>query len=94
LSPFIRYTCAHELLPCIEAALAAHGYTILIPLQPSVSGANTLVMISGETSILLTYPTAGQVGEIEVWGPGQTAATMFLEALPMALQRQPTSPAR
>jgi hypothetical protein len=49
----IRCHCWSDLLPTIEATLAAHGYHIEVPLQKRGNGAGTMVMTYGLTSVLL-----------------------------------------
>jgi hypothetical protein len=41
---FIRYTCKAELLPVVEGAFAANGYTMDLPAQQHFSGATSLVI--------------------------------------------------
>jgi len=85
--PVIRYECLSELLPVVEAALAAHGYTVTEPLQKSVGGGHALVMGAGSASILLAHATDHERAEIEVWGTARDAAARFLESLPVRLHR-------
>ena len=88
MTPFIRYTCQPELLPIIEAALAANGYTIASPFQRSLSGATTMVMTSGLATLLLAYTPDHTLADIEVWGDALPIAVELLESLPLALTRQ------
>jgi len=90
MASFIRYTCRPELLPNIEAALAANGYTIASPFQRSFGGATTLVMTCGLATLLLAYTPTHSFAEIEVWGVALAAAVQLLESLPLPLDRQPT----
>jgi hypothetical protein len=90
MAPFIRYTCRPELLPNIEAALAANGYTIASPFQRSFGGATTLVMTCGLATLLLAYTPTHTLAEIEVWGVALAATVQLLESLPLPLDRQPT----
>jgi hypothetical protein len=85
----IRYRCQYQALPIIEAALAANGYTVDIPLQRSIGGTATMVMTQGATTILLAHDSAGDLAEIEIWGIAQSIAAQFLELLPVALHKQP-----
>ena len=88
----IRYTCQPELLPTIEAALAAHGYYIEVPLQKRVNGAGAMVMTYGLTSVLLIqWPDNARL-EIEIWGVAQPVVASLLESLPIPLHKQ-ASPA-
>jgi hypothetical protein len=89
MASFIRYTCHPELLPNIEAALAANGYTIASPFQQSLTGATTLVMTCGLATLLLAYTPTHTLAEIEVWGVALAAAVQLLEALPLPLHREP-----
>jgi hypothetical protein len=87
MAPVIHYECLSELLPVVEAALAAHGYAITEPLQKSVGGGHALVMGAGSASILLAHPTDRDRAQIEVWGTARDAAAHFLESLPVKLRR-------
>src|SRR5215217_3555500 len=87
MAPIIRYECLSELLPVVEAALAAHGYAVTEPMQKSVGGGHALVMGAGSASVLLAHPTDHDCAEIEVWGTARDMAARFLESLPVKLQR-------
>ena len=86
---FTRYICKPELLPTVEAVLAAHGHTIAIPPHHAPNGASAMVMTSGVTSVLLTQTPEHGHAEIEVWGPAQAATVQVLEAAPIELYKQP-----
>jgi hypothetical protein len=86
---FTRYTCKPELLPAVEAVLAAHGHTIAIPPYHAPNGVSAMVMTSGVTSVLLTQTPEHGHAEIEVWGPAQAATVRVLEAAPIELDKQP-----
>jgi hypothetical protein len=86
----IRYACQSELLPIIEAALAAHGYHIEVPLQKRGNGAGTMVMTRGLASVLLAQYPDNMTLEIEIWGVAQPVAADLLESLPIRLHRQPS----
>jgi len=86
---FIRYTCKAELLPVVEGALAANGYTMDLPAQQHFSGATALVMRCGTTTVLLEHPANSAVDAIEVWGDGQSATANLFESLPIELHKQP-----
>ena len=88
MASFILYTCQPELLPIIEAALAANGYTIASPFQRSLSGGSTLVMTSGLATLLLAYTPDHTLAEIEVWGDALAVAMELLESLPFVLTKQ------
>jgi hypothetical protein len=85
---FTRYTCKPELLPTVEAVLAAHGHTIATPSQHAPNGTSAVVMTCGETFVLLAQTAADDRAEIEVWGPAQTATIQVLEAAPIELEKQ------
>jgi hypothetical protein len=87
---FTRYTCKPELLPTVEAVLAAHGHTIAIPPYHYPNGATAIVMTSGATSVLLSHTPAHDVAEIEVWGTAQTIAVQVLDSSPIELAKQST----
>ena len=89
MSDFIHYTCKVELLPIVEAVLAANGYKIEMPQQQRFSGATALVMRSGATEVLLEHSPNSDIGEIEVWGAGQSATVNLLESQPIELHKQP-----
>jgi hypothetical protein len=84
-----HYMCASELLPVVEAALAAHGYVVETPHQKQLGGDTLLVMTRGAAIVLLSHGTQRERAEIEVWGDAQSAATALLESLPIPLQRHP-----
>jgi hypothetical protein len=86
----IRYACQSELLPIIEAALAAHGYQIEVPLQERSNGAGAMVMTYGLTSVLLAQWPDNATLEIEIWGVAQPVVAEVLESLPIPLHRQPS----
>ena len=83
----IHYSCRADLLPSLEAALAAQGYHIKIPFQKSLGGATAMAMACGDTCILFTYTPSNEVVELEVWGEAQTIAMQLLESLPLELTR-------
>src|SRR3954447_5888007 len=86
----IRYTCQSELLPTIEAALAAQGYHIEVPLQKRSNSTGMMVMTYGLTSVLLAqWPDNARL-EIEVWGVAQPVVADLLESLPIPLHKQPS----
>ena len=89
MSDYIRYVCAADLLPIVEATLALNGYRVDIPRQRSVGGTSALVMSSGLTSILLAADPASEIALIEVWGVPRAAAAQLLESLPIDLVKQP-----
>jgi hypothetical protein len=88
MANYIRYTCASDMLPIVETALALNGYRVEIPRQRSIGGASALVMSQGLNSILLAADPASELGLIEVWGVPQSAAAQLLESLPIDLVKQ------
>jgi hypothetical protein len=86
----IRYACQNNLLPIIEAALAAHGYHIEVPLQQRGNGAGTMVMTHALTSVLLAQYPDNMALEIEIWGVDQPIVANLLESLPIRLHKQPS----
>lgn len=82
-----HYACQRELLPMVEGALAAHGYRIEIPRQPSAGRSTALVMTRGLTTILLSDSPDQALAEIEIWGMCQSLAAQLLESLPIKLHR-------
>jgi hypothetical protein len=87
MSSIIQYACPTELLPAIEAGLAANGYRIIVPVQMSHDGASAMVMAYGTTYILLTYAPDSEFAEIEIWGTAQTAVADLLETFPIPLYK-------
>jgi hypothetical protein len=86
----LRYACAAELLPVVEASLTLNGYRVELPRHRSIGGASALVMSQGLTSILLADDPTSNIGLIEVWGVPQAAAAQLLESLPIDLIKQPS----
>jgi hypothetical protein len=89
VSQFMRYTCQAEVLPVVEGALAANGYTMDLSLEPHFSDATALVMRCGTTIVLLAHALNSMVDDIEVWGAGQSATADLFESLPIELHKQP-----
>jgi hypothetical protein len=89
MSDFIHYTCKAELLPMVEGVLAANGYLIELSQHQRFSGATALVMRSGAIKVLLEHSPNSAIGEIEVWGAGQSATINLLESQPIELHKQP-----
>lgn len=85
----LRYSCLRAMLPTVEAALAAEGYTVERPLSRAVGDERTLVMTQAAAVVLLTESERSEVADIEVYGSAQSAAAMLLERLPLKLTRQP-----
>jgi hypothetical protein len=89
VSQFIRYTCTAGLLPVVEAALIANGYTRDGSPRAQCSATAAVVWQSGTTAVLLAQPPNNAVAEIEVWGAGQSAVADVFEGLPIGLHRLP-----
>ena len=87
MSQFMRYTCTAGLLPVVEVALIANGYTRDVPPRAQSSAATTVIWQCGTTAVLLAQPPNNVVAEIEVWGAGQSAVAEVFESLPIALHR-------
>jgi hypothetical protein len=88
MSTMTQYTCQRELLPMVEAALAANGYAIQVPRQKQINGATSLVMGQGAVVVLLIESAHHESAEIEVWGEARSAAIRLLESLPIPLRKQ------
>ena len=86
----IRYQCSSYLLPTIEAALAANGYHVEVPLQKQSNSAGAMVMTCGLASVLLAQWPDNATLEIEIWGVAQPIVANLLESLPIPLDRQPS----
>ncbi|MCU0490535.1 MAG: hypothetical protein MUD01_02910 [Chloroflexaceae bacterium] len=84
----IAYTCRHEMLPIVEAALAANGYTVELLLSPHQSGVSMVLMKDRDCSVLLSHSKPQDEGQIEIWGAAQTVAGLLLETLPLQLEKQ------
>ena len=89
MSEFLRYTCTAGLLPVVEGALIANGYTLADPTHAQSRGATAVVLLRGTTAVLLAQPPNNAVAEIEVWGAAQSAVAEVFEALPIELHRLP-----
>jgi len=89
VSQFMRYTCKAGLLPVVEEALIANGYTLDGPPRAQCSAATAVVLQCGTTAVLLAQPPNNVVAEIEVWGAGQSAVADVFESLPIVLHRLP-----
>ena len=85
----VRYTCLRAMLPTVEAALAAHGYTMERPLQADANGDRMVVMTQLSAVVLLAECSQSEVADIEVYGAAQDTATALLETLPLNLAKQP-----
>ena len=82
-----HYICASELLPMVEAALAANGYVVEAPLEKQIGGDTLVVMTRGAAIVLLSQSMQRQQADIEIWGDAQAAVTTLLESLPIPLRR-------
>jgi len=88
MSQFMRYTCHAGVLPLIQTALIAKGYTLVGAPRAQGRAATSVVLQRGTTAVLLAQPNNG-VAEIEVWGAAQSAVAEVFEALPIELHRLP-----
>ena len=89
MTAMTQYTCQRDLLPMVEAALAANGYAIETPLQKQMNGATFLVMAQGAAVVLLIESAQEESAAIEVWGEARSATIGLLESLPLSLRKQP-----
>jgi hypothetical protein len=87
MSTMTQYTCRREILPMVEAALAANGYMIDVPLQKQTDGSTLLVMAQGAAVVLLIESAQQESAEIEVWGEARSAVIGLLESLPIPLRK-------
>lgn len=85
----LRYHCQPDMLPIIEATLAANGYAVEVPLQRGSGGAHTMVMSSSAASVLLAQLPNSETLEIEISGVGQPHVVHLLETLPFRVNRRP-----
>jgi hypothetical protein len=83
----MQYTCRQELWPVLEIALASYGYTIIIPIQRSGSGASAMLMKHGTVSLLFTRQPASDRFSIEIWGEARDTVIQLFESLPFKLNR-------
>lgn len=77
-----RYTCPSDLLPMIEAALAAEGYVIEEPLQRAVGGSRIVVMSCDADVISLHEDIAHNTADITVYSSGKARGPTALAQLP------------
>jgi len=80
-----RYTCPRELLPVIESALAAEGYTVEQPIQRAVGGSCTTIMTRGAAVIMLHEDRGRDMADIHVHRNGEVGGLVVLEELPRLL---------
>lgn len=86
---FTHYTCTTGLLPIMEHTLLAHGYTYDPPLWAPHGTTITHVLHYASTTVLLVQPPHHVVGEIEIWGAGQSAVANMLDMLAINPHRLP-----
>ncbi len=84
----ICYACRQEMLPAIEATLAANGYAIDTLLQ-GIGGFSMVVMNCGESGAILTHHQSSEIGVIDIWGPRQITISRLIESLPLGVERRP-----
>jgi hypothetical protein len=89
-----RYTCPRELLPVIEAALAAEGYMVEAPLQRNVGGSRMTVMTRGGSVISLHEDRARDMADITVYHDDATGRLAVLDELPRLAAPPPSRAAR
>jgi hypothetical protein len=85
-----RYVCPSEIAPVLEAALTANGYTVELPYHENSKGDGALMLTQGAASVLLTQAATATHCEIDIWGEAQHSAAVFLESLPLDLDKLPT----
>lgn len=71
----------------VEAALAANGAYVVVPLQKCIDGATLLMMASGAATIQLLYDPVRAQAVIEIWNDFGAQIAAFLEALPLGLHK-------
>ncbi|KAB8139652.1 hypothetical protein F8S13_27230 [Chloroflexia bacterium SDU3-3] len=86
---FTHYICTTGLLPIVEQALLAHGYTYDPLLRTPHGTTITHVLHYASTTVLLVQPPHYAIGEIEIWGPGQSAVANILDTLAINPHRLP-----
>lgn len=77
-----RYTCPRELLPVVEAALAAEGFTVEAPLQRKVAGVRVTVMTRGASVISLHEDAAHDMADINIYQETEPLKLAVLDELP------------
>ena len=91
----VSYTCRHEILPMVEAALAAHGYMPEPSLSKPINGTSLMMAAYNSGGVLLTQRQTSELAEIDIWGAAQSAASTLLESLPVLLEkRSSTAPVK
>jgi hypothetical protein len=89
MSQFMCYTCEAALLPVVEQALVAKGYTRDVPAGLQRVDGTAVVLLCGTNMVLLVQPPDGALAQIEVWGAGQTAVADIFADLLIELHRGP-----
>ena len=85
----VSYTCRHEILPIVEAALAAHGYVLESSRSKPINGTSLMMMAAYNSGgVLLTHNKTSELAEIDIWGTAQSAASSLLESLPLLLEKR------
>jgi hypothetical protein len=84
----VHYTCMRAMLPTVEAALAAQGYTLERPLTKEINGDRIIVMTHPSAIVMLSECAHSEIADIEVYGAAQAVATALLEQLPIRLAKQ------
>jgi hypothetical protein len=87
----IRYVCTVEVLPLVEAMLAANGFAVEVPMERSIEGHTCMVMSCGAATVLLLQNPGQANGEIEAWGEVRAHVAQLLETTPIDVQQLPCS---
>ncbi len=77
-----RYTCLPELLPAIEASLAASGYVATAPLRHAIGGTRITVMTRGAAIVSLREDLGRDMADITVYSSAEMGGIGVLEELP------------
>lgn len=82
------YTCRRAMLPTVEAALAADGYRLELPLTKARNGDRITIMTRGAAIVLLAECAQSDLAAVEVLGNSPDAAITLLDELPAGLVRR------
>lgn len=82
------YACQRDLVPIVEAALAANGFAVILPHQRSLDGTTATVVSNGAAAVLIGCPADGPLAEIEIWGAGREQVAGQIAALLADLERR------
>lgn len=84
-----RYTCPRALLPVIESALAAEGYTSEAPLHRVVDGTRITVMTRGGAVIAFHEDLARDMLDIHVYPSGEAGGLTVFDQLSRLVSAPP-----